>query len=77
MEAADVGRYINYVFFGETLTEFEYDGFAGLQSDLSGLTEVVDRLIDDAHAEAREDRSFTGGLTLVVACGVGRACSIS
>ena len=72
-----MGRYINYVFFGETLTEFENDGFVGLQSDLSGLTEVVDRLIDDAHAEAREDRSFTGGLTLVVGWALDVRCSIS
>jgi hypothetical protein len=72
MATADVGRYVNYLFFGETLAGFENDGLVGWQSDLSALAAEVDRLIDDAHAAARKDPDFTGGLTLVVGCGVGR-----
>jgi hypothetical protein len=72
MAPADVGRYVSYVFFGETLKGFENNGLVRWQPDLPGLAEDVDRAIDAVHAEARKDPNFNEGLTLVVGCGVGR-----
>lgn len=70
--AVDRGRYVNFVFFVDTLEGFETDGLIGLSPNPTGLSGDVDRRIDYAYATARKDPEFREMLTLLVGCGIGR-----
>jgi hypothetical protein len=72
MTRADRGLYVNFAFFVDTLEGFETDGLIGLSPNPTALTGDVDRLIDEAYAEARKDPEFREMLTLLVGCGIGR-----
>lgn len=71
----DQGLYINFVFFIDTLDGFEKDGLLGAYptSDPSSLAHEVDQWIDYAYNEARKMPDFRECLTVLVACGIGRA----
>jgi hypothetical protein len=68
----DRGRYLNFVFFVDTLEEFERTGFLGSNPDPLMLADDVDHWIDHAYEAARNEDQFLNGLTLLVGCGVGR-----
>jgi hypothetical protein len=72
---ADSGRFMNFVFFVDTLEEFDANG--GLvgpypTQDAPGLEADIEKWIDHAYQAARRDACFKEGITLLVGCGVGR-----
>ena len=73
MIKADQGRYLNLVFFIDTLEDFEQMGFAGMNPDPAQAADDIDKWIDHAYDEARATKDFKDGLTVLVGCGVGRA----
>jgi hypothetical protein len=72
MKSVDAGRYMNLVFFVDTLEEFERHGFAGANPKPEELAVDIEAWIDDAYEKARKEKDFREALTLVVSCGVGR-----
>lgn len=72
MKHVDAGRYMNLVFFVDTLEDFENNGFAGANIDPEKLAIDIEAWIDDAYERARNEKDFREGLTLVVSCGIGR-----
>lgn len=75
MSRADQGRFINLVFFADTLENFDDGGLLGVfpsPDKREGLAQDVDRWIDHAYQNASATEGFRAGLTLVVPCGIGR-----
>jgi hypothetical protein len=72
LKRVDNGRYMNLVFFLDTLEKFETDGFAGPNPDPEKLAVDIDAWIDSAYEDARKESDFRQGFTLIVSCGVGR-----
>jgi len=72
MTRADRGLYVNFVFFVDTLEEFETGGLIGTSPNPTPLAGDVDRWIDEAYAAARKDPDFREMMTLLVGCGIGR-----
>ncbi|MER9863042.1 hypothetical protein [Mesorhizobium sp. M0185] len=72
MTEIDRGLYLNLIFFSDDLEDFGTNGMLGSFPVPGKLGAVIDKWIDDSHKAARERSEFTGGLTLVVPCGVGR-----
>ncbi|RKD50411.1 MULTISPECIES: hypothetical protein [unclassified Rhizobium] len=75
MFMADRGRFMNFVFFGDTLQDFDANG--GLigtypTKNAAGLTADIEKWISHAHETARRAPDFRDGITLLVGCGVGR-----
>lgn len=75
MTAADRGIYVNFVFFADTLDDFEEDGLVGVfpRKNPDGLLKDIERWIDEAYGSATNSVDFRAGVTLLVSCGVGRA----
>jgi hypothetical protein len=76
MTTADRGRFINVVFYADTIEDFEQDGgLVGLYPNKSreGLQKEIQKCVDYASKTARETVGFREGVTLVVGCGVRRA----
>jgi hypothetical protein len=74
MTQVDVGRYLDFVFFADTLKDFEQTGLVGFNPEAaSAAADEVDKLIDKAYEDARKEPDFRDGLTLLVGCGIGRA----
>lgn len=72
---ADAGRFINLVFFADTLGSFDEGGLVGIfppEEKREGLAQDVERWIDFAYQQVRAADGFRGGMTLLVPCGVGR-----
>lgn len=72
---ADSGRFINLVFFADTLEKFDEGGLVGIfptQEKREGLAQDVDRWIDHAYQQALNTDGFKAGITLVVPYGLGR-----
>ena len=71
----DRGLYINFVFFVDTLDDFESKGLLGFypSGDPSKLAKDVDQWIDHAYNDVRKRSDFRECLTVLVACGIGRA----
>lgn len=62
------------VFVCDTLKGFENGGLVGIlpEAHHEGLSADVEKWIDHAYEAARKSSGFRGGLTIVVACGLGR-----
>lgn len=73
MITVDRGRYLNCVFFIDTLENFEETGLAGTNPDPTQITDDIDKWIDHAYEAARLRKDFRDGLTVLVGCGIGRA----
>lgn len=71
MTSIDRGRFLNLVFCMDNLKGFEVSSFAGANK-ATGLVEDANAWIQHAYEEASNTPGFKGGLTLCVACGVGR-----
>lgn len=71
MTAIDQGRFLNLVFSMDTLAGFEASSFAGA-NEARGLAEDSNAWVQHAYEQASKTPGFKGGLTLCVACGVGR-----
>ncbi|WP_432284203.1 hypothetical protein SLT36_20680 [Aminobacter sp. BA135] len=72
---ADAGRFINLIFFSDTLDDFAEGGLVGTfpqNEKREGLAKEVDRWIDFAWQQASASEGFKGGVTLLVPCGLGR-----
>jgi hypothetical protein len=73
MTTADLGRYLNFVFFVDPLEGFEDAGLVGSNPDPACLADDIDRWIEHAYEAARQKDDFQDGLTLLIGCGLGRA----
>lgn len=77
MKRVEQGRFLNFVFLLDTLDGFETTGLAGHNPDIDGPPVDLSRLIDQACEAAQSDDAFRDGITLLVACGVGRGIALS
>jgi len=73
----DRGRYLNLVFFIDTLDGFEAGGLIGLSSEIGELESKINEWIDHGSQVASEEEGFRDGITLLVSCGVGRGTALS
>jgi len=72
LEGVDRGRYVNFVFFIDTLEGFESTGLIGTNPNPTQLADDIERCIDKSYESACEISGFCGMLTLLVGCGIGR-----
>jgi hypothetical protein len=70
------GRYLNFVFFMDTLDKFEDGGLAGYNPAVAGMEADLNAWIAHAIAEARTDPHFRDGMTMFVSCGIGRGAAV-
>jgi hypothetical protein len=77
MTSVEEGRYLNFIFFSDTLERFGETGLTGRNPDPGGFGDELGRLIDKSHEEASRQPDFRDGSTLLVGCGIGRATEIS
>jgi hypothetical protein len=69
----DPGRFLQIVFLVDGLDGFEEGGLNGQNPDPEGWGAVVEKYVLHAAAVTREQPGFRGGISLLVACGFGRA----
>lgn len=76
---AERGRFLNFIFFVDTLEGFERSGFSGLNSIAKESESDVNAWIDQSYETAKKEKGFIDGVTLLISCGVGRgtACSFA
>ncbi len=72
MTEIDHGLYLNFVFFADDLEGFKDSGFLGPFPHTGEWDKLIDHWIQQSRDAARERPDFVGGMTLIVACGVGR-----
>lgn len=72
----DIGRYLHFVFFMDTLEEFESTGLAGESPVGMVLGEPLDARLNAAYDRISKRPDFREGLTMLVGCGVGRGLAI-
>ncbi|CAN5564890.1 hypothetical protein BH10PSE7_BH10PSE7_30450 [soil metagenome] len=74
LNTIDAGRFLSFVFFSDTLENFNNGGLIGAfpTTTRAGLEEDIESWIDDAHKFAQRTPGFREGITLLVGCGVGR-----
>ena len=77
MMQVDVGRYIHFLFFTDTLEDFDNTGLAGINPATALVGEEIDRRITAARASVADAPDFRGGLTVLCGCGVGRGVAIA
>lgn len=75
MTEIDRGLYLNYIFVADDLANFAEAGVLGSFPQTGDWDELVDYWIQQSWDAARDRPDFVGGLTLIVACGVGRGFS--
>lgn len=68
----DAGRYVQFVWFTDTLTEFFAEGLVGVDQHPAEHSELLAMRIRNAANLARQRVGYRGGITLLVYCGVGR-----
>lgn len=73
MTEIDHGLYLNFIFVADDLEGFEEAGVLGPFPNTGEWDKLIDHWIHQSWEKARELRDFVGGMTLIVACGVGRA----
>lgn len=73
----DVGRYIHFLFFTDTLEDLDETGLAGTNPAAALIGEEIDQRITAARASVADEPDFRGGLTVLVGCGVGRGVAIA
>lgn len=72
----DEGRYLNLVFFLDTLENFNIDSFAGMYLGNDRFDKELGRAIKSMQAEISETPGFRDGITLLIGCGIGRGVSL-
>lgn len=73
----DAGRRLNIIFVLEDLADIQTTGLAGFNPRVSGAAKAIETMISMVYDQAVAQGDFRGGLTLVVACGIGRPMAIS
>ena len=73
MWEVDPGRYIHLIFFVDGLDGFFPDGLGGANPDPSHLSSAISEHLKRASEEATGQPTFRDGISLIVACGFGRA----
>jgi len=75
MTNADVGLYVNFIFFCDTLEGFGEGGLLGVfpEKNADKLAADIDCWIDHAYEKARMEPDFRECMTLLIGCGIGRA----
>lgn len=68
----DDGRALHILFFMDNLKGFDDSGIGGWYKDEPATTSAIRDHIKSAKSKAGENDQFKSGITLVVACGVGR-----
>lgn len=74
--SVDTGRYLNLIFFSDTLEKFEDMGLVGEMPNADKLGDQITAWDTEAFARASKDPEFRGGVTLLVGCGMGRAARV-
>jgi hypothetical protein len=69
----DVGRYLNLVFFLDTLEEFSSTGFVHPPPRPDGFADALNQMLLAGATAAEKQDDFREGFALLVSCGVGRA----
>lgn len=69
----DAGRYLNLIFYMDTLEDFDQDGFSGMNFGSEKLVEELDHATEAMQAEASKRAGFRNGITLLIGCGIGRS----
>jgi hypothetical protein len=69
----DPGRFLQVVLLADGLDGFEEGGLDGQNPDPDGWGSVVEKYVVHAAAVTRKRPGFRGGISLLVACGFGRA----
>ena len=71
---ADEGFFVNLVFIADTLQGFGDGGLIGMlpKANHKKVSEDIEKWIDHAYEAARKTEDFRGGLSIIVACGIGR-----
>ncbi|MES2048145.1 MAG: zinc chelation protein SecC [Pseudomonadota bacterium] len=72
----DEGRYLNLVFFLDTLEDFFSDGFAGVYEGNKRLLQELKRATISMQDEAENRPGFRDGITLIIGCGIGRGVAL-
>ena len=72
MERVDAGRYLNMIYFVDTLEEFDKTGLSGLNPDPELIVDDIDIIINDFLDIAKKEPDFKECLTVLVGCGIGR-----
>lgn len=72
----DEGRYLNLVFFMDTLEDFTPDSFAGMYLGNDRLYQELKRATAAMQDDASKRPGFRDGITLIVGCGVGRGAAL-
>jgi hypothetical protein len=75
--SVDEGRYLNFVFFMDTLDGFSETGLAHPNPDAEELGDAIGKMIDTSQTSASQEPGFRDGITIVVSCGIGRTTAIS
>lgn len=73
--SSDIGRYLNFVFYLDSLESFADGGLVGHNpppEQRESLSEAVDRAIDQGYDAVCKEAHFLECLTVFVSCGVGR-----
>ena len=73
MKEIDAGRFLNIVWFMDPLNDFELTGFVGMPPDPDIFINQLSYYIKKAFEDATSNSHFKSGMTLIVACGIGRA----
>lgn len=72
----DEGRYLNLVFFLDTVENMDAGGFSGMFLGGPELEKELMRAIQSMEDHALKQKNFRDGITLIVGCGVGRGAAL-
>jgi hypothetical protein len=68
----DAGRYLHLEFVMDGLSNFEKDGFLGVNENLQAIENIIEVRINKAIEAAKQSYNYKGGLSIIVFCGYGR-----
>lgn len=77
MKEVDPGRYLDVLFFVDSLDDFFEHGLCGTNAAPEALATAVSHHIHRAAEEARTNTGFLDGMTLFVGCGYGRSLALA
>ena len=72
----DEGRYLNQIFFTDSLQGVDETGIAGINPDSQELTDLIDLQIAQAHEAVSKRPDFVDGMSLITSCGIGRGSAM-
>jgi len=73
MMEVDPGRFLHLFLFVDSFDNFSSDGFNGSNANGRSLSSALRSSVRQASAEAKEQKGFRDGISLIVACGYGRS----